>query len=130
MCEPAACEHLRVASTPMVDGNALLALKALLQLTATADADVLHASHRSLSSAGGADATICQPRATLATDAVSSSRRAAGLSDAPLPILSSARSVIRGTRGSVAPSRCMRCWSSRGNRSVGAVSRRSGVVSR
>jgi hypothetical protein len=45
-------------------------------------------------------------------------------------ILSFARSVIPGIRGAVAPSRCMRCWLSRGSRSVGAVSRRSGVVAR
>jgi hypothetical protein len=40
MCEPAACQHLHLTTTPIVDGNALLALKALLQLSATAQADV------------------------------------------------------------------------------------------
>ena len=51
--------------------------------------------------------------------------------DNPTPIvLSYENSVIRGIHGSVVPSRSTRCSSSRGTLSVGAASRRSGIVYR
>src|SRR2546426_222851 len=66
MFESAACSQLHLTSTPVVDGNALLEVQALLRLAAPADGGVLQAQHRSLISTGGADATGCEPSATLA----------------------------------------------------------------
>lgn len=72
MFEPLACSRLRVMATPMVGCDALLELKALLQAAHRPDCgDVLQAQHRSLLTAGGADATISEPTPTLATHPVS-----------------------------------------------------------
>ena len=70
MFEPALCDHLRVAEAPGVDGQALIALKTVLQTAR--GADVLQAQHDSLIVAGGADATVQPPSTSLATDPVSS----------------------------------------------------------
>jgi hypothetical protein len=80
MFESAACDHLRLIDTPFVVGQALIDLKTLLQTTRRAD--VLQAQHRSLTVAGGADATDEPPITTLATDAVSSTASPPALSDA------------------------------------------------
>jgi hypothetical protein len=58
MFESAACSHLHLTSTPVVDGNALVEVQALLRLAAPGDAYVLQARHRSLTSAGGADVAV------------------------------------------------------------------------
>jgi hypothetical protein len=81
MFEPAACDHLRLAGTPSVDGKALAELKTLLQTALRAD--VLQAQHQSLNTAGGADATVSNPSATLATDAISSFPATSAISGAP-----------------------------------------------
>jgi len=63
MFEPATCDHLRLTDTPIVDCKALAELKTLLQ--AALRADMLQAQHQSLSTAGGADATVPDPSTTL-----------------------------------------------------------------
>jgi hypothetical protein len=83
MFEPAACRQLHVASTPVVGCNGLLELKALLRAVMHADAAVLVPQHPSLITIGGADATVCEPNATLATDPVSSSPPASAISNIP-----------------------------------------------
>jgi hypothetical protein len=70
MFEPAACGHLRLTATPVVDCQALIELKAVLQTAPRAD--VLQAQHHSLTVSGGADATGQRPIPSLATDPVSS----------------------------------------------------------
>ena len=63
---------LHLAGTPVVGCNGLLELKALLRAAMQAGAAVLEPQHPSLITIGGADATGCEPSATLATDPVSS----------------------------------------------------------
>jgi hypothetical protein len=81
MFEPAACDHLRLAVTPMVDSHALAALKTLLRTAPRAD--VLQAQHPALSAAGGADATVPNSSATLTANALSSAAAPSGLSGLP-----------------------------------------------
>jgi hypothetical protein len=80
MFESAACDHLRLVDTPFVDCQALIELKTVVQTTLRAD--VLQAQHRSLTAAGGADATAQPPITSLATAPVSSAPSPAALSDA------------------------------------------------
>ena len=70
MFEPAACDRLRLADVPIVDCQALIELKAVLQ--GALRADVLQAQHQSLIAAGGADATVQPSKTSLPTDPVSS----------------------------------------------------------
>ena len=85
MFEPAACCRLRVMAVPSVGCDALLELKALLRTAAGPDSGgVLQAQHRSLLTAGGADATVRQSTTTRATHTLSSSAPAAVVSAAPL----------------------------------------------
>ena len=51
MFEPAACNHLRLTTTPFVASQALVELKAVLQTALRAD--VLRAPHQSLTTPGG-----------------------------------------------------------------------------
>src|SRR5262249_59369652 len=76
MFEPAGCDQLRLAGTPIVDCQALSDLKSLLE--AARRGDVFQAQHRSLSAVGGADATIESSITRLATDAVFSAIPTAG----------------------------------------------------
>ena len=69
MFEPAVCDHLHLAATPVVDCQALIEVKAVLQTAR--GAAVLEAEHPSVT-AGGADATVQPPSTSLATDAISS----------------------------------------------------------
>jgi len=72
MFEPAACGRLRVMAVPTVACDALLELQALLRTASRPDSGgVLQAQHRSLLTAGGADATVREPTTTLATHALS-----------------------------------------------------------
>ena len=80
MFEPAVCDHLRVADTPLVDCQALIELKAVLHTALRAD--VLQAQHHSLTARGDADATIPSPTTSLATDPVSFAISAPALSGA------------------------------------------------
>jgi hypothetical protein len=82
MFEPAACGRLRVMAAPAVDGEALSALQTLLRTVPRSDAGgVLQAQHRSLPAAGGADAPVRDPPATLATHTLSSRPVASVVSD-------------------------------------------------
>jgi hypothetical protein len=73
MFEPAACRHLRLMPEPAVSYDALRGVQALLRIVPRSDPrGVLQAQHRSLPAAGGADAPVHDPPATLATDPVSS----------------------------------------------------------
>jgi len=81
MFEPAACDHLRLTGTPIVDCHALAELKTRLQTALRAD--VLQAQHPSVNDAGGADATVPNPSASLATDALSSAAAPAAISGPP-----------------------------------------------
>lgn len=78
MFEAAACDHLRLITTPFVDCQALIELKAVMQTAPRTD--MLQAPHHSLTAPGGADATGQTP--TLATDAVPSPATSPALSDA------------------------------------------------
>jgi hypothetical protein len=80
MFEPAACDHLRLTTTPFVDCQALIELKAVLQTALRAD--VLQAQHHSLIALGGADATGQRPIPSLTTDPLSSPATSPALSDA------------------------------------------------
>jgi hypothetical protein len=80
MFEPAACDHLRLTTTPFVGCQALIELKAALQTALRAD--VLQAPHHSLTALGGADATGQPPIPSLATAPLSSSPTPPALSDA------------------------------------------------
>jgi hypothetical protein len=80
MFEPAACDHLRLTATPIVDCRALIELKAVLQTALRAD--VLQAADQSLTAPGGADATGQTPMPSLATDAVSPPADSPALSEA------------------------------------------------
>jgi hypothetical protein len=64
MFDAAACDHLRVVDTPVVDSQVLIELKAVLQTASRAD--VLQAQHPCLTVPGGADAPVHDPRAALA----------------------------------------------------------------
>jgi hypothetical protein len=79
MFEAAACDHLRLTATRVVDCQALIALKAMFQTVPRAD--VLQAPHHSLTAPGGADATDQTPIPNGATDAVPSLASAPALSD-------------------------------------------------
>jgi hypothetical protein len=82
MFEPAACCRLRVMAVPTVDCDALRALQALLRAVPRSDPGVvLQAQHHSLLAAGGADAPVSEPTATLATHAVSSPTLTSVVSD-------------------------------------------------
>jgi len=81
MFERAACDHLRLAVTPIVTCEALAELQVLVR-TAQRD-DVLQAQHRSLSAAGGADATVRPPHATLAPEPLSPAAVRPAVSDPP-----------------------------------------------
>src|SRR5881628_870302 len=83
MLEPATCCRLRTMAVPTVSGDALLALKTLLQSPRSAVDLVLQAQHRPLLAAGGADATVGQSTATLATHALPSTPPASTASDVP-----------------------------------------------
>jgi hypothetical protein len=69
MFESAACDHLHLIDTPFVHGQTLIELKTVLQTAL--HAGVLQTQPHSLP-AGGADATVQMPTASLATDPVSS----------------------------------------------------------
>jgi hypothetical protein len=95
MFEPAACRRLRRLPDPAVSCDALRAVQVLLRLVPrSAPSGVLQAQHRSLPAAGGADAPVHDPSATLTADVVS------------VPILTSVLSHIPpgdpGEDGSVA----------------------------
>ena len=84
MLEPATCCRLRMMAVPTVSCDALLELKALLQAALRPTIDVvLQAQHRPVLAAGGADATVSQSTATLATDAVPSAPPASVASGVP-----------------------------------------------
>jgi hypothetical protein len=73
MFEPAACRRLRLMHEPAVNCDALRGVQALLRIVPRSNpSGVLQAQHRSLPAAGGADAPVPDPSATLATDPVSS----------------------------------------------------------
>jgi hypothetical protein len=95
MFEPAACDHLRLTATPFVDCQALIELKAVLQMALWAD--VLQAPHHSLTTPGGADATGQPPMPSLATDALSSPATSPALSDAAAGHSGTADSTARPT---------------------------------
>ena len=72
MFEAAACRGLRLLQAPAVSGDALRGVQALLRIVLrSAAGGVLQAQHRSLPAAGGADAPVHDPPATLTTDPVS-----------------------------------------------------------
>jgi hypothetical protein len=82
MFEPAVCGCLRVMAAPVVSGDALRALQALLRTAPRSDAGgVLQAQHRSLPAAGGADAPVRDRPATLAAHTLSSRPVASVVSD-------------------------------------------------
>src|SRR2546428_2525715 len=85
MFESAACCRLRVMAVPTVGCDALLELKVLLRAAPRpGSGSVLQAQHRSLLTAGGADATVREPTTTRATHALSSSAPAAVVSEAAI----------------------------------------------
>src|SRR5262249_40232783 len=84
MIEPATCCRLPIMAEPIASCDALLEVKALLHVALGSAIDaVLHAPHRPVRAAGGADATVSQSPATLATDTVRSAPPASGASGAP-----------------------------------------------
>jgi len=80
MFEATGWDHLRLITTPFVACQALIDLKAMLQMAPRAD--MLQAPHHSLTAPGGADATDQTPIPSLATDAVPSLDTSPALSDA------------------------------------------------
>lgn len=81
MLELGACRHLRRLPDPAVSCDALRAVQVLLRIVPrSAPSGVLQAQHRSLPAAGGADAPVHDPPATLAADAVSSPILTSGVS--------------------------------------------------
>src|SRR5262249_61144263 len=85
MFEAAACCRLRLMPVPTFGCDALLELKALLRTAQRPSAgSVLQAQHRSLLTAGGADAMAREPTTTRATHALSRAASAAVVSEPPV----------------------------------------------
>jgi len=84
MVEPAACWSLQLMVVPIVDCDALLEVQAVLRTAQRFDtADGWDARHSSVDDTGGADAAVCEPCATCATESVSGAPRAPVLSELP-----------------------------------------------
>jgi len=82
MFDAAACSRLRIMAIPAVSCQALGTLQTLLRTVTGSDGgDVLEAQHRSLPTAGGADASVRDPSARVATHAVSSRPAVSDISD-------------------------------------------------
>src|SRR5215831_5339783 len=80
----AACGSLRLTVAPTVDCDALLAAQAVLRTArGSATDDERDARHSSVVDTGGADASVCEPHATCATQSLSSTPRASVISEAP-----------------------------------------------
>jgi hypothetical protein len=84
MFDPAACGSLRLMAVPTVDCDALLAVQAVLRTArGSATDDEKDARHSSVVDTGGADAAVCEPYATSATQSVSDTPRASVISEPP-----------------------------------------------
>src|SRR5262249_48911486 len=82
MFEPAGCDQLRLAGTPIGDCQALSDLKSLLE--AARRGELLQAQLRSWGAVGGADATIESSSTRLAPAAVSPATPTPAISDLPV----------------------------------------------